>query len=76
MSRSRKRIAIFKQPNDQDFKRYSNKMIRHRDLPSGGAFRKVMNSWSICDYKHVLYRINPQYADLYDEKTMRKAVMK
>ena len=76
MSRSRKHTPIFKLKNDKDFKRWSNKMIRHKDIPSGGAFRKVMNSWDICDYKEVLYSINPQYAYLYDEKTMRRAVMK
>lgn len=76
MSRSRKHTPIFKLKNDRDFKRYSNKMIRHRDIPSGGAFKRVMCSYSICDYKQLLYPINPQYRYLYDADYMRKAVAK
>ncbi len=51
MSRSRKKTAIFKQKNDKWYKRHSNKKIRKtRDIPSGGAFRRVVNSYDICDY--------------------------
>ena len=51
MSRSRKKTAIFKQKNDKWYKRQSNKKIRKtRDIPSGGAFRRVVNSYDICDY--------------------------
>ena len=51
MSRSRKRNRVTKQANDKFFKRYSNKMIRHRDIASGGAFRKVMDGWNIFDFR-------------------------
>ena len=50
MSRSRKKTAIFKQKNDKWYKRRSNKKIRKTDIPSGGAFRRVVNSYDICDY--------------------------
>jgi len=52
MSRSRKKTAIFKDKNNKWYKRYSNKKIRRaRDIPSGGAFRRVVNTYNICDYK-------------------------
>lgn len=66
MSRSRKKYAILKQQNDKFFKRYSNKMIRHRDVQSGGQFKKILNPWSICDWK----------CDPWDERTYKKAVNK
>lgn len=50
MSRSRKRVAIWKQPNDRFFKRYSNKKIRRTDLRSGKMFRRVIDTWNICDF--------------------------
>ena len=50
MSRSRKKTAIFKQKNNKWYKRQSNKKIRKTDIPSGGAFRRVINSYDICDY--------------------------
>jgi len=51
MSRSRKKTPIWKQRNDKDFKRYSNKMIRHTDIASGAAFKRVMNPYDICDWR-------------------------
>lgn len=51
MSRSYKKTAIWKQRNDKDFKRYSNKMIRHTDIASGSAFKRIMETWDICDFK-------------------------
>lgn len=51
MSRSRKKTAIFKQKNDKWYKRHSNKKIRKTDIPSGGAFRRVTNSYDICDWR-------------------------
>ncbi len=35
-----------------DAKRLANRRVRAtEDLASGAAFRKVSNSWDICDYK-------------------------
>jgi hypothetical protein len=76
MSRSRKHTPIYKFHNDRYFKRLSNRIIRHRDIPSGGAFKRVMCSYDICDYKQLLYPINPQYRYLYDADYIRKAVAK
>lgn len=50
MSRSRKKTPMWKQRNDKDFKRYSNKMIRHADIASGSSFKRVMCSYDICDW--------------------------
>jgi len=35
------------------FKRYANKVVRRTviDIADGKAYRKVFDSWSICDYK-------------------------
>ena len=73
MSRSRKKTAIFKQKNDKWYKRYSNKKIRKTDIPSGGAFRRVVNSYDICDYKCLCSgnsRWTPDPEDV--EKSVRK----
>lgn len=51
MSRSRKHTQVAKQQNDKFFKRLSNKIARRTDLQSGRAFKKVMDSWDICDFR-------------------------
>lgn len=36
----------------QFFKRRSNKVIRKTEnIPDGKAFKRVINSWDICDYR-------------------------
>ncbi len=33
-------------------KKFANKKVRrHEDLPNGSAYKKVSESWDICDYK-------------------------
>jgi hypothetical protein len=54
MSRSRKKIAVWKDANNKYQKRLSNKRIRHLSIPSGGAFKKVLNPWDICDYRWLI----------------------
>ena len=74
MSRSRKKTAIFKQKNDKWYKRHSNKKIRKTDnLPSGGAFRRVVNSYDICDWRCLCSAVSkwkPEPEDV--EKATRK----
>ena len=53
MSRSRRKYPRFGR-NNQWFKRYCNKCVRHADIDSGGAFKKVGDSYDICDYRGVL----------------------
>jgi len=54
MSRSRK-YPIWKQKNDQDFKKYSNKRIRNFPMLVGmkgsKLIKQLLCSWDICDYK-------------------------
>ncbi len=59
MSRSYKKTPYSGLPKDQFFKRYANKKLRqlHRqgkDVPDGKSFRKLMNSWNICDYSNIM----------------------
>ena len=74
MSRSYKHTPIFKQPNDKDYKRLSNKIIRRKDIPSGGAFKKVMSSWNICDYACLVSKVRHHKLGLLDD--IRKAIKK
>lgn len=66
MSRSRKKTAVWKQDNDRDFKRIANKRVRHLDVPSGGAFKKVFCSYNICDYRQSPHKAEP------NERSVRK----
>ena len=59
MSRSYKKTPYCGLPKDQFYKRYSNKKLRqwhrqHKYIPDGKAFRKVTNTWDICDFYHIL----------------------
>ena len=55
MSRStRKPIAVdgYGTKGKQKEKKIANKKVKHaKDIASGGAYKKVSNSWDICDYK-------------------------
>jgi hypothetical protein len=64
MSRSIKHTAIYKQRNDKDFKRLANKRVRRVSIQSGAAFKRVSESYDICDYKWL--------ADKGDKKAVRK----
>lgn len=66
MSRSRKKVAVWKLENDKAFKRYSNRMIRHRDIPSGSAYKKVLGAYYICDYRERPHKAEP------NERSVRK----
>lgn len=52
MSRSRKKHPLIKCAGDKGFKKIFNRRFRHKndfDFPSGNAYRKVNESWEICD---------------------------
>ena len=68
MSRSRKKLAVWKQKNDRWYKRYSNKVIRKTDIDSGGMFRRVVNSWNICDWKTNEHRAPWRGCEMTDEE--------
>ena len=38
-------------------KRWANRKVRQikGDLPNGGSYRKVYDSWNICDFKTIYY---------------------
>lgn len=51
MSRSYKKTPICKDKNSQFGKRKANHTVRRaKDVPNGGGFKKVYESWNICDY--------------------------
>ena len=66
MSRSRKKVAVWKFDNNRYAKRQANKKARRCDVPSGGAFKKVFNSWDICDFKCSPHKAEP------NERSVRK----
>lgn len=37
-------------------KRYANRVVRHRDVPNGKAYRRVIDSFDICDRRRKLWR--------------------
>ena len=50
MSRSYRRNGFIKQNSSKVWKRFANKRVRRcKDVPNGMGYRKVFNSWSICD---------------------------
>lgn len=59
MSRSYKKTPYWGLPKDRFYKRYSNKKLRqwhrqHKYVPDGKAYRKVADTWNICDFYHIL----------------------
>lgn len=56
MSRSVKKISCFKNEESCKFgQRRANKKVRHYcdNIPKGGHYKKIFNSWDICDYKFI-----------------------
>ena len=52
MSRSFKKVIVYKLDNDGFLKKYYNRLIRRKGLVgNGGYFKKLNNSWNICDYR-------------------------
>ena len=52
MSRSYKKFPIVKDKScSKHGKRFANKKVRHtQDIPNGKAYKKVYETWNICDY--------------------------
>lgn len=58
MSRSYKKVYVWKDTNDKYFKRLSNRKIRYYpDLPiKSGRWKHISNlTYSICDYKSIYW---------------------
>lgn len=69
MSRSWKKNKWSK-VGDPSFKKIFNRKIRrnskYMDLPSGNAYRKVNDSWDICDYRFRHEKKDLENWNLYD----------
>jgi hypothetical protein len=57
MSKSYKHTPCVKQQgrSKKFYKKYANKKIRRKqlneDIPDGSSYRKLFESWDICDYR-------------------------
>ena len=62
MSRSYKKTAGWTDhgsPWSKYAKRFANRVVRNsKDVPSGGAYKKLYCSWNICDYKFLYFSRN------------------
>ena len=62
MSRSYKKTAGWtdhKTPRTKEEKIFANGAVRKaKDIPNGGAYKKIYNSWDICDYKFLYFSKN------------------
>ena len=51
MSRSYKKHTRVKQQTSKNMKKYANKKVRKtKNIPSGGAYKKVFEQYDICDW--------------------------
>lgn len=49
--------------NDKDFKKLANKAVRRKkNIPDGKSYRKIWNSWDICDFGYVLSKNEECYS--------------
>jgi hypothetical protein len=56
MSRSFKHVPIIKDATCKKYgKRFANKKVRHSNIDSGSSYKKVYESYNICDYSYNLY---------------------
>lgn len=57
MARSFKKVAGWKDHANRKVKRFASKAVRRYtgDLDSGGSYKKLFESWDICDYKSLYY---------------------
>ena len=66
MSRSFKKHPGFQIAGDKGFKKIFNRRIRRAkkldDIPDGGAYKKLNDSYDIADYKE----IGPKWEDFYE----------
>jgi len=70
MSRSRKNSPVCKESNNWFFKRQANKKARKTDISSGGMYKKVYNSYAICDYWQSMWTAD--HDDEYYIRSLRK----
>jgi hypothetical protein len=78
MSRSRKSVPGWTDngKHRRSAKRYSNKRVRQtKDIPNGRAFRKVADTWNICDYRWLHFERPERFEDFckdWSEKSWTK----
>ena len=65
LSRSYKKYPSCKCEKSCKFgKKQANRKVRHflQDIPSGGSYKKLYDSWDICDFKVVYFSFyNTEY---------------
>lgn len=66
MSRSYKKNPGYTDHSKSTYKdkRFANKKVRKtKNISNGGAYRKVYESWNICDFKFIFF--DNTYKDLF-----------
>jgi hypothetical protein len=53
-------------------KRTASKAARRADLTDGNAYRRVFDSWNICDYKHAAWYGGYHFWDRDDRRWTAK----
>jgi hypothetical protein len=57
MSRSFRKVPMFKIHTVKYFKKLVHKRNRHKpDIANGGAYKYSVNYWDICDYKWIAWK--------------------
>jgi len=69
MSRSRKKVSIFKDCTSQFAKRRASKKVRSYNghIQNGNYYKKLYCSWNICDWKFKCFKIECLKEDEHDE---------
>ena len=70
MTRSRKKVPGWSQGGSRHrfSKRLANKQVRKvLDIPNGGAFRKVFETWNICDYRELHFERQLRFDEYLQE---------
>lgn len=78
MSRSRKKLSIWKDKNCKKSKRWANKKVRQLSidvyLPNGNKWKRLLNSWDICDWINIIFK--SEIEDELDEQSYQKGFRK
>jgi hypothetical protein len=75
MSRSY-RVRKFGDKNNSFFKKLSNKRVRHtKGIPNGKAYKKLLNSYDICDWKDPCFSFvvyQNRWYDIYSPEEIKQ----
>jgi hypothetical protein len=70
MSRSFKKTPMIKLDNSSFGKKQANKRVRKFDIANGSSYKKLYESYDICDYKCNFYRTHGMTYDRLGQRPM------